>query len=140
MALAIEEGLRAYLLADATVSGLIGTRFTPLAEAQRQARPYAVYQRISTEIIRSLKANSGLRWARVQVDCYGDTYASAKAVAHAISERIDSDITPGTFGTYCVPSCRILDEWDGYEEPERDGERGIYRTSLDVKVWFEEQS
>lgn len=139
MGLDIETDLRAYILADATVAGLIGTRMVPSAEGQGIDRPYVRYMRVSTEVVRALKRNSGLRWARIQLDCFGDSYSSAKAVAHAITARVDPEARGRVdYADTCVQSALVLDEWDEYEEPVKGGEKGIYRTSLDLKVWWEE--
>ena len=56
----IDRALREYVLADATVSNLIGDRWYPVKLPQRTAFPAVTYLRIDTPRVSSHQGPSGL--------------------------------------------------------------------------------
>jgi hypothetical protein len=126
----MEESLRAYLIADTTLSGLISTRLAWGVNDQGGAMPRATMQIISGSPEYSDEGESGLSENRVQVDCFGTTYASAKAVARAVTARVSgaSFIQGGVRFNVFIDSER--------DDPEAfEGGREVHRVSLDLIVW-----
>ncbi len=80
----IEAALTAALTGDATVSGLIGTRFFPVGARQGTTYPYVTYQRISTEGAAFLDGDANLEWPRFQIDVWSPKALEALTVAEAI--------------------------------------------------------
>lgn len=71
------------------MSGLIGDRFFPIGTRQDVAYPYVTYQRINTRGAGHLSGASNLDWPRFQLNVWGDTYSSARAVADALRTLLD---------------------------------------------------
>lgn len=135
----MEESLVAYLMAYSGLTSLIGTSpvriyWTRAPQAVANVDPlrrYVTMQRISGNRDTHMQGVSGLVESRVQVDCYGLTYAASKGVARAVEARISglSFTQSGTVFQVC-----ILDaERDGYEDDATPDK--LYRTSLDFIIW-----
>jgi hypothetical protein len=132
---AVEVALASYLEAHALVSPLVGSRVYPEVLPQRPTYPAIVYQRVTTARVRSFDGPSGLARPRIQLDCYGSTYAQAKAVAAAV--RLALDHKTFDAGLVHVQGAFLEDERDVRESEGRDvdDER---RVSMDFFVWHEE--
>lgn len=131
--------LRDFLLAEATVVAQIGQRFYPNHGPQRGAiYPYVVYHKISKGRWRTLAGASGVAVPRVQLDCYGDTYAKASAARAAIADVIDAFTASqeSSSGGVCLLKLEIADERDDYQEPVHADEIGEHVCSLDVIVTY----
>lgn len=90
----IEEKIYAVLSADATVTALVpATRIKPPGNWQNLARPYIVQFPVSEGPIRThTEGLQDLRiWDFYQLDIFGDTYSSAKAVAEALRTALDGN-------------------------------------------------
>jgi hypothetical protein len=126
----VQEQLRAYLIADATLSGLIGTRLTWGINDQDAAMPRVTLQRISGAPEYSDEGEVSLGQARVQVDCFATTYAGAVAISRAIRTRISGARFTQSGVTFDV----FIDaERDDFEPGE--GGRDVHRVSMDLIVW-----
>ncbi|MBY6113295.1 DUF3168 domain-containing protein [Mameliella alba] len=85
----MEEALTAFLLADATLVALVGTRVHWLRLPDQVGTfPYVRLQMVDAPRSYHSKGASGLQIDRVQVDAWGETYESAKAVERAIEARL----------------------------------------------------
>jgi hypothetical protein len=94
-------------------------------------RPYVVLQRVTGLRDYHLQGPSGYVASRVQIDCYGDTYTSAKQTARSVIALVS-----GFHGT--IAGTRIQGI---FVDSERDlpaadaGEvKDLFRTSIDVFV------
>ena len=76
--------MRAVLVADATVSGLVGTRLHALALPERSALPAITYYVVDTIPNETLTGIAGISRARIQVDSFADTIGGAVALADAV--------------------------------------------------------
>lgn len=108
----MEEALRALLRANAGVISAAGGKVEWSAQPQGAVAPYITLHRIGGNRSQHLQGPDGMIESRVQVDCWGPTYASAKTAARAAiavlngyrsglirrvfveSERDDHDLTP----------------------------------------------
>lgn len=133
----MEETLIALLLAHAPLTALVGTNPTRvywMRAPQNTAKPYVVLQVISSVPDVGHQGPTGLIPARVQADCYSDSYTSAKAVARAVTGRLS-----GYKGTPTPPGTTVFDgvfkdaERDEYE-PE-DSPDKLFRVSMDFIIW-----
>jgi hypothetical protein len=127
----LEEGLNTHLLADGTVTGLVGTRIYPLQAPQDADLPALVYQRISGPRDQTQSGPSGLVEARMQLTYLGATYSEAKSVAEAVRGSIDG--FSGTMGGIAVNACQLDNEIDGwaatFEKPT---------VRHDYLIWYQE--
>ncbi|MBK8772800.1 MAG: hypothetical protein IPM06_20550 [Rhizobiales bacterium] len=78
-----------------------------------------------------LSGATGLVESRVQVDCYGSTYASAKAVARAV-EAVLSGYS-GTQGATTFDGIFLIAERDLIDDDESPAD--LHGVSLDFMVW-----
>lgn len=85
----IGKAIRALLVADATVTGLVGQRIYPLIAPQPPTRPFVVYTVTGGDRWHSDEGGSGLASPRVQVNAYAETYAGAHEIAAAIRDALD---------------------------------------------------
>ncbi len=120
----MEIAVRAHLVADPTVSALVGTRVYPLVLPQGVAYPAIRYQRIDTPRTYSKAGYEGDSRPRLQIDCWATGYMDAKRLAEAVRAAMER-----------YPHAVCEDEQDGYEpEPAPP----VYRRMLEFRIWHEE--
>lgn len=130
----MEEGLIAKLLADGGVAALVSTRVFPGRRPQASPLPAIVLHTISGEPIYTDQGEAGLASARVQFDCWGETYASAKGVARAVKSALSAFV--GQAGGVTFQNILVDAERD-FSEGGSDAAEYLYRTNLDLIVWWE---
>lgn len=125
-----QTGVRARLLADATVAAIIGARVDWVERPQKSALPAISLQTISDPRPLHLKGMDGARSTRVQCDCWAATYAAALALARAVIAALSppATISGKKFGHAQVDSQRDLGE------ALADGSF-VHRQSVDFLVW-----
>lgn len=128
----IEYTVRAYMLADATISGLIGTRYYPLKMPQVPTLPLIVYTKVSGPRLHDMDGSS-IAEPRFQIDSWADTYVGAKALANAVRERLDSYTGPVGSPADTVHFAYLLNEQDLY-----DDESKYWRVSMDFEIVHDE--
>lgn len=124
----MEAALLAKLLATAGVTALVSTRINWSRRPQGEALPAIVLHRIDGAPDVHHGGASGLVVSRVQVDCWAESYGSAKAIARAV----ETAITAQTFtqGATRFDVILIADERDS----TFDETTPLFRTSLDLIV------
>lgn len=109
----IEEALVAELLADVSVSGLIGTRVYPLLIPQDAILPAIAYQTIGAPDDYRHDGASEYRDVRMQLTCQADNYAAAKGLARAVRNCLSGYV--GTLGSLNpVRGIFLNNQIDGY--------------------------
>jgi hypothetical protein len=126
----MEEALVTLLTAYAPLTALTSTRVYWMRAPQGVAMPYATLQVISRIPDVTHSGPRGLADARVQVDCYGLTYASAKSVARAVEARLS-----GYKGTSGVVFDGVFkdSEQDLFESDATTDK--LFRVSMDFIIW-----
>ncbi len=129
----IGEGLRTYVLADAGIAAIVGTRMYPLRLPQKAVFPAIVYQRISGFRFGHLRGSGSLARPRYQVDCWATQHLAATQLGNLCRVRLagfagewSDDESPET--TIRVQAIVFENETDLFEE-EING--GICRHSAD---------
>lgn len=125
----MEAALIAKLLASAGVTALVSTRINWLRRPQGSALPAVVLTRVSGQPDYHHGGASGLSVSRIQADCYGVTYGSAKAVARAI----EAAVTASSFTEGAVRFDVILLDAER-DSTSEEGPDTLFRTSLDLMV------
>ena len=131
------KAIHARLKAHSGTFALVKARIYPLRLPQGPTYPGVRYQRIGAPRAHAMGADTGEVFARVQVDCYAETYAGADALS--VQVRAALSRWSGTAGGVVVDSIFLDDERD-VDEPtiEHDGEQGVYRVMLDFIVNYAE--
>lgn len=112
----VSENLRTFLLADATVSGLVGgERIKQNTALQGWAYPFVVYFRTGTESERTLDESAGTAAFRhyFDIECASDDIDEAADLAEAI--RAYADGYDGTFGTMTAQGVFVDSHDDDYD-------------------------
>ena len=135
---AFEDGFYVYLQTKSSITNLVGTRIYPLRMPQRSASsdtvyPCITYQRISSRPVKHMTAAAPLQEARLQVDCWAATYASADALADAL--RLALDGYRGLWGSDVIRCCHLENTMALHEEPWGGDEQGVFRMSQDYLIW-----
>lgn len=126
----MEAALLARLLATAGLTALVSTRINWGRRPQGETLPAVVLHRIDGSPNYHLTGSSGLVESRVQVDCWGSTYGSAKAVARQVEAAVSG--LRFTRGAIRFDVILILDERDSTFDENNEP---IFRTSLDLGVF-----
>jgi len=124
----MESSLIAKLLATAGVTALVSTRVNWSRRPQGEPLPAVVLHVIDRIPDVTHGGRSGLLVSRVQCDCWGETFGSAKAVARAVEEAL----TAQTFTQGAVRFDAIL--IDSERNDTSDETTPLFRTSLDLMV------
>lgn len=119
--------LRAALIADATVTGLVVERIFPVRAPQAATRPFIVMTMVSSNPEAELLDCAPTRRARWQVDCTADTYDGARALGVAVRAALDYYSASG--GGESVLGVFLLSEGDFY-----DDDLECYVRSMDFDV------
>lgn len=129
----MEAALTSLLTGDGRVSLLAGDRVNWVRTPQEvTAYPRAVLQVISGDVDTTNDGASGLESARVQIDCYGETYKSAKALSDAILS-----VLSGYRGI--VAGVRIhgglVDSKRDLPAADSGDVKRLFRRSADIFIW-----
>lgn len=130
----MEEALRSYLLEIEEIVALVGTRVHWVRSPQGSASPRIVLYRISGLRDMTMQGPSGLVASRVQVDCIGASYGSAKTVARAVEACVSG--WSGIRSDVAFDGCFLIGERDDFEDADTPDK--LFRTSLDFNIWHKE--
>jgi hypothetical protein len=130
----MEHGIIARLLASGGVTAHVSTRVYPGRRPQASALPAIDVASISGAPVYTDQGSAGLATARIEVNCWGATYTSAKQVARAVTAALSA-----FFGEVGGVRFQFI-----LKDAERDFSEGgsnvaeyLFRTSLDFICWFE---
>lgn len=134
--MSLESAMIAHLLGYAGLAALIDNRAFPLVIPQTVTTlPCVTIQRISTPREYTLGGTATVVNARMQVDCWGKSYASAKDTAAQVLAALNQ--RTGQIGaglrTFDVLASLADSEADSYE-----ADTGRYRVRIDIRVMYEE--
>ena len=128
----MEEALRAALLADAGVAALVGRRVSWGARPQSSLLPAVILHNVSSPMTHTLRGRVGMTGHLVQIDCWGGSYAQAKALARAVTAALDAlKAEP----LQAFPESARDDDFTQGDGPDPSGASDFYRTSIDARVW-----
>jgi hypothetical protein len=128
----MEEALVSYLAADVGLTALVGDRITWKKATQGKVNPYVVLHKIDGLRESDMDGFAGLITARVQVDCWGLTYLSAKSVARAVEARLRN--FRGTHAGQIFYGCFVESERDVEEETPAPDD--VFGVSLDFIIHY----
>ena len=107
--------LVAYLKADATILGLLGTRFSPLQLPQGPTYPHLVYYKPSAVRYRNImNGPSGRVLVRQSLQIFSPKYSDLVTLSNAIRVRLDG--FRGTMGSSIIGATKLENEIE-FNEP-----------------------
>ena len=128
----------AFLLADATLAGLIGNRLDPFVLEQGGALPAMTYQVVSNQRQHAFGAAVGIAFTRVQFDVYCADYDVLLAITEALRKRLDA--YQGAAGTGTIEAAFFDGERDLYEPSVRQEAKGTFRRTMDYLIYLEDEA
>lgn len=129
----LETDLRTYILADATVAGLIAARLYPDKLPQNATLPAVVYQEVSSVPIDHVHGAEGrLMRSRYQFTVWASTRAVAKSIDEAIRVRIDGTgrSTMGSTAMHAILRQERVSGWDYDADDDH--------VATDYYIWYRE--
>lgn len=132
----LEAAIYTRLVAYGNLTTLVSTRIYPLVVAvnpatAKPAYPAVTYQRTDGPREHGMAVDHGLPHPTLQIDSWGKTYASAKAVATQVRAALqrwdDAAATPA------VLDCLLESDEDNYEP-----DAGVFRVSQTWTIWHRE--
>jgi len=133
--MSLEKAVRAVLLANGTVAGLVSTRVYPQRRPMGTAVPAVIYQTVFQETNQALATQAGLKRSRISVECIDNTYGDTKTLRDAVQTALIN--YSGTTSGETIHSLRLESAVDMDEVNEPAGEFGFFRTILDFIIWHE---
>ena len=141
----IEEGLVTFLLADAAITALVGTRIGPWG-AQGEDTPRISWTLISTEDESMVRLSSDEPSVRIQIDCWASGMAGARALAKLVKNSRGGQASSvprlkeyqGNMGGAWVQSCRMENELTEATDPFDASETPLCRVIQDYIIGFKE--
>jgi hypothetical protein len=130
----MEEGIIAKLLATGGVTALVATRVYPGRRPQASALPAIDIASISGVPVYTDDGESGLASARVEINCWGQTYSSAKTVARAVKASLSAFVGQSAGITF---QNILLDSERDFSETGSNAAEYLFRTNLDFIIWYE---
>lgn len=136
----IGKAIHARLKAHTGTAALVESRIYPLRLPQGPTYPAIRYQVISTPRTHLMgdTADASIQaHARVQVDCYDETYAGVRALAEQV--RLALSRWSGTAGGVTVEVVFLDDERD-LDEPTlvHGGEQGVFHVMMDLVAHYQD--
>jgi len=127
--MSVQTDLVAFVLADAAIAALIGTRIYPGGLLpQNPALPAITYRLISGNWIQTATGAAGLAGPRIQIDCWAKTYAGADALFELVRLGINGKGDGGNIqGVFLEGNRDVFDPV-----------LGVRGRSADAFVWHEE--
>ena len=126
----IEAKIRAILAATTAVTTMVSTRIYAGILPQNPTYPAITIQPITYDSSNTLKGSGNLQWDRLQIDAWGETYASTDGVYKAVITALNGKQFTGT--GYRIGSCNV--QAGGryrYEDSTK-----IHGRSVDFGIWF----
>jgi Protein of unknown function (DUF3168) len=130
----IRPALRTYLLADPTISGLVGgVRIHNVRLPQNQVEPSIVYVKVSETGDYHMAGDSGLGQVRMQIDSWAQNGAAATELANAVYDRLSGAKTLIDYDseTLVMKGAFLENGRDDYDEVSQ-----LYRSSRDFIIWY----
>lgn len=131
--------LRTMLLADGTVSGLVGTAIYPIKRPQSGGLPCIILNEIDEQrpgVLNPAEVTPGVKFARVQMDTYATTYLAAKALSDACLAVVEAVVRNTTGSTFFFGI--IADGGSTSVDPGPDEGSQTDRVRVDLIVSYKE--
>jgi hypothetical protein len=137
----LRPGLRNYLLSNASIAGMVGTRIYPVIAQQGIRDDLIVYNTISEIEGYHFSGATGLVLARYQIDAWSQSAGRAARLADLIKEHLGGASGQWTYSgdspsDYVIVQGVFLQTGD----TDYDDEAMMYRTRRDYTIAYEDQA
>lgn len=130
------EGLRTLLLAQSSVTAVVGTDgIFVTAAGQRADLPYIVIARVSDEKYKGLDGVLTLKHCEVDIECWHKTQSGAAALAKIVGDYLD-DFSGATGGAETIKAVHHIDDDDTFDPPESGGQIQEFATILTFEMGY----
>lgn len=126
------EAVHRLLTTWAPLTAIVGDRIFP-SWATDAELPYVTITRISKPRVRTLSGATGLSSPRFQVDVWARTQSECDAITDAI-------YSPANDRTGPQIQCVYFDDQQDLPEPSQSSGSPLFRQSIDLIVWFEDNA
>lgn len=131
----MEEALIDFMLENPALVALVSDRIDWQTRPQGASLPAITLQRVSGARDYAMEGPTGLVRSRMQVDCWGSTYASALGAARAVRDLLSGVRT--AIGDIQLQGAFIDSERHDFEKDGNAAE-GFHRVSMDFIIWHSE--
>lgn len=136
----IRPALRAFVLADAGISDIVGgERIYPLVLPQGVRAPSLVYSRVSGLGDHHMQGASGLARPRLQLDAWAASADDAARLADLVKGRLDGYRGPMTVPGSPAETVHVRGVFFESEREDYDGTAEMFRVSRDYLIWWAER-
>jgi hypothetical protein len=132
----IRPALRAFLLADATIAGLVAARIYPIKMPQGVTATSLVYNEISGDTGLHNEGSDGLSSVRMQLTAWAQTADAAQALYLAVKERLHG--YRGAMGSGAAEVAVQLAQLDTWRDLD-DTVANLRGKSADYFIWFRDE-
>lgn len=132
----MKQALTNYLLDAEDLEALIADRITWGVRPQGSALPSIAMHQISGSPEYDDDGEAGLSSARIQIDCWGDTYIAADNVARQVMVRLSGNGAAFVQDDIEFQAAFNEDHQDDFERGA--GDEDLYRVRLDFMIWHKE--
>jgi hypothetical protein len=137
--LTLLEAIHVYLSSKAALTALVGSRIYRGKRPQgTTTNPAITYRKVSGHDELYQEGVSTLGEARIEVECWGSTPASAEAVRGKIRDvcqRYAGTITSGEESVVIVLMTLETDD-EFYDEPQDGSDAGVFSATVDLHIWW----
>lgn len=131
-----EAVLRSALIANATVSGLIGTRIYPVLAPAAAQLPLVTWRRSGIVRAQTLGGPMGVPQVSVEYSIFASTYETAREIADAM--RVTLDGYGGTVDNTTVRQTALDNESDEFVQLQGSDLPAVYQITQSYDVWWQE--
>ena len=131
-----EAVLRSALIANATVSGLVGSRIYPVLAPASASLPFVTWRRSGIEREQTLGNPMGVPRVTVEFSIFGTTYNQARELADAM--RLVLDGYGGTADNTQVRQTALENEVDDFVSLQGSDLPPVYQITQTYDCWWQE--
>jgi hypothetical protein len=131
--MAVDTDLRTFILADATVAGLIGSRcYQNTVPSIKTTLPWLWFRRSRTEPLEVLGDDEQDHVVMYDVECVSDDLSQAIELRDAVVSRLRNH--QGAMGSATYNWVATDDRWDGYVARNLEADEHLQIASIGVEV------
>jgi hypothetical protein len=130
----IRADLRTYLLAQSSITTLIGQRLYLSRIPLPGTYPCVSYRRVSGGHFHDLQGSRGYCEAAIEIEVWSDDSEEVESVGDAIRQKLQGFV--GTMGSTTVKRVTLDDEQDSFLPPIEGSDTGVHRTTFRYTIGF----